>query len=122
MVVAFPITRAIGRGLIWLVRISAVIFSLALLAFPFQREAFLSARPNGASGKGVGSVLFDLLMQPWLSALLAVTMVVFLIARIRLIPDRYYRLTDMIYFGMVTALLAALQALAYLPALLAPPV
>lgn len=61
-------------------------------------------------------------MQPWLSALLAVTMVVFLIARIRLIPDRYYRLTDMIYFGMVTALLAALQALAYLPALLAPPV
>lgn len=122
MVQAFPVTRAFGRGLVWIARMSAIILSLALLAFPFQRQAFVSVRAEGASGKSASSALFDLIMQPWLSALLALAMAVFLVARFRLIPDHYYRITDVIYLGIVVALLAGLQALAYLPLLLAPSV
>lgn len=115
MAQAFPITRFIGRALIALARISAVILSVILLILPLRGSEWQ------ALNQGAGSnTLLHILFQPWVSIVLATAMLAYLVARFKLIPRPQTRMTDMLYLAIVVGLLGALQAVAYLPILQAP--
>lgn len=112
----FPVSRFLGRAMIALARVSAVVLSLALLAFPLQRDSMLEF------SQGAGASALETLMHPWLTIVLGIAMLAYLFARFRLIPKPNGRASDLLYLAIVIVLLAGLQAIAYLPVLQAPPI
>lgn len=119
---SFPITRFFGRALLFLARISAVFLSLALLAIPFNRNGFQEIS-NGLYDSGaplMGSNLLDFLMQPWLAAVLGLSMLIYVYARFRLISADRRRISDLSYLATVAILMMGLQVALYLPAIQAP--
>lgn len=112
----FPVSRFLGRALIMLARVSAVILSLALLAFPLQRDTVL------AFNQGAGASVLETLMHPWLTISLGIAMLAYLVARFKLIPKANAQISDLLYLASVVAILGSFQALAYLPVLQAQPI
>ncbi|MFC4257407.1 hypothetical protein ACFOZ5_00015 [Marinobacter lacisalsi] len=110
----FPVSRFLGRALIALARISAVFLSLALLAFPLQGDSILEFN------QGAGASVLETLMHPWLTIVLGIAMLAYLVARFKVIPKPNARVSDLLYLAIVIGLLAGLQAIAYLAVLQAP--
>lgn len=113
MAQAFPLSRFLGRALLVVARVSAVILSMVLLSLPFRGTDWQEFNSN---------TLLGIFYQPWLSVVLAIGMLAYLAARFRLIPKHQARMTDMLYLAVVVGVLGVLQAIAYLPVLQAPPV
>ena len=104
-----PVSRFIGRALMALARISAVILSLVLLSLPLQGDQWPEFH------QGSSYVFVDALLQPWVAVVLAATMISYLVVRFKFIPKPRTRMTDLVYLTIVVVLLGGFQAVAYLP-------
>ncbi|WP_133166216.1 hypothetical protein [Marinobacter fuscus] len=121
---AFPLTRLIGRVLLFLSRCAAAVLSFALLTVPFGRGGFqeMSDGIYGSEAPLMGSNLLDFLVQPWISVLFAFFMLAYVYIRFRYMPIARRRLGDLSYLAVVSALMMGFQLAFYLPVVKAPAV
>lgn len=119
---AFPVTRFIGRALLFLSRCAAFVLSFALLALPFSRDGYQEVS-DGIYGSGaplMDSMLLDFLIRPWVTVLLGLMMLCYVYARFYLIPSTMRSISDLAYLAATYALMMGFQLALYLPVVTAP--
>ncbi len=119
MASAFPITRFFGRVSLLMARIIAIGVSVALLTIPLTGREFqqLGDQVYGPDAPLMGSDILDFLVQPWLTAVLALGMLTYLYMRFRIIAVERRLVADLSYLLTVTAAMVMFQVAFYYPVL-----